>query len=301
VSERLANEDGFTLIELLLVCVLMIVVLGATLTTLSSFQTNASVNERQNDAQDEARRSIDGLARELRNLASPVNYDPDAIKRFEADDLIVQSVGETRPPGSSNSRNTQYVRYCYDQANDVVYRQELTWTSSTAPDVPGATPCPGDGWGNQQVVAGEITNDARPLFTYNGATARTITEIHASLFVDLERSARPKETSVETTVFLRNQNRNPIARFTAAPTADGAILLNGSESEDPEERALTYFWYDADRSNLLVGQGIVYSYLPPSRGPRRVFLRVEDPAKLDSSAPIQTVCVPGGGFTCVDD
>jgi type II secretory pathway pseudopilin PulG len=298
MSDRLAMEDGFTLIELLLVCVLMIVVLGATLTTLSSFQTNASVNERQNDAQDEARRSIDTLARELRNLASPVNYDPDAIKRFEPDDLIVQSVAETRPPGSSNARNTQYVRYCYDQPNDVVYRQELAWTGSTAPDVPNGTPCPAGGWGSQRVVAGEVANDARPLFTYNGTTARTITEIQSSLFVDVDRTARPKESSIETTVFLRNQNRNPIARFTAAPSADGAILLNGSESEDPEERALTYFWYDADRGNLLVGQGIVYSYLPPTRGPRRVFLRVEDPATLDSTAPIQTVCVPGGSLTC---
>jgi type II secretory pathway pseudopilin PulG len=298
MSDRLAMEDGFTLIELLLVCVLMIVVLGATLTTLSSFQTNASVNERQNDAQDEARRSIDTLARELRNLASPVNYDPDAIKRFEPDDLIVQSVAETRPPGSSNARNTQYVRYCYDQPNDVVYRQELAWTGSTAPDVPNGTPCPAGGWGSQRVVAGAVANDARPLFTYNGTTARTITEIQSSLFVDVDRTARPKESSIETTVFLRNQNRNPIARFTAAPSADGAILLNGSESEDPEERALTYFWYDADRGNLLVGQGIVYSYLPPTRGPRRVFLRVEDPATLDSTAPIQTVCVPGGSLTC---
>lgn len=298
MSERLGMEEGFTLIELLLVCVLMIVVLGATLTTLSSFQTNASVNERQNDAQDEARRSIEALARELRNLASPVNYDPDAIKRFEPDDLIVQSVAETREPGSSNSRNTQYVRYCYDQPTDVVYRQALTWTTLTAPAVPAGETCPAGGWGTQRAVASEVTNDTRPLFVYNGTTARTITEIHASLFVDLDRDARPKETAIATTVFLRNQNRNPIARFTAAPTADGAILLNGSESEDPEERALSYFWYDADRSNMLVGEGIVYSYPPPSRGPRRVFLRVEDPARLDSTAPTQTICVPGGGFTC---
>ena len=291
-------EDGFTLIELLLVCVLMIVVLGATLTTLSSFQTNASVNERQNDAQDEARRSIDALARELRNLASPVNYDPDAIKRFEADDMIVQSVATTREPDSSNARNTQYVRYCYDQANDLVYRQALTWETLFAPEVPSGETCPAGGWGSQRVVAGEVANDARPLFTYNGTTARTITEIQASLFIDLDREARPKETTLATTVFLRNQNRNPIARFTVAPGTDGAILLNGSESEDPEERELRYFWYDADRGDMLVGEGIVYSYLPPTRGPRQVFLRVEDPAELESTAPVQTVCVPGGGFTC---
>jgi len=296
---RLQAEDGFTLVELLLVSVLMLVVLGATLTTLTSFQTNASVNEQVNDAQDEARRSIDGLARELRNLASPVNYDPDAIKRFEGDDLIVQSVADTRPPGSSNSRNTQYVRYCVDQDDDVVYRQTRTWTVATAPAVPSGTDCPSaSGWTSTRVVAHEVVNDSRPLFTYNSTSARTITEIHTSLFVDLERARRPKETAISTTVFLRNQNRVPIARFTAAPTADGAILLNGSESEDPEERALTYFWYDPDRNPQLVGQGIVFTYTPPARGNRRVYLRVEDPATLESVAPTQTVCVPGGGVTC---
>ena len=295
---RLQAEDGFTLVELLFVSVLMLIVLGATLTTLTSFQTNASVNEKVNDAQDEARRSIDGLARELRNLASPVNYDPDAIKRHEANDLIVQSVADTRPTGSSNSRNTQYVRYCVDQEDDVVYRQTRTWTEAIAPDPPTGTDCPSStDWTESRVVAHQVVNDSRPLFTYNSTDPRAITEIHTSLFVDLDREARPKEVPITTTVFLRNQNRLPIARFTAAPTADGAILLNGSESEDPEERALTYFWYDPDRTPSLVGQGIVFTYTPPERGLTRVYLRVEDPATLEHTAPTQTVCVPGGD-TC---
>ena len=46
------REDGFTLVEVLIVSVLMIVVLGATLTTFDSFQRNVSTNERQNTAQD---------------------------------------------------------------------------------------------------------------------------------------------------------------------------------------------------------------------------------------------------------
>src|SRR5688572_18754197 len=103
------EESGFTLIELLLVCTLMLVVMGATLTTFESFQKNTDINTRQNEAQEEARRSIDYLARELRNLASPTDYDPNSVKRAEAHDLIVQSVGADRPAGSENLRNTQYV------------------------------------------------------------------------------------------------------------------------------------------------------------------------------------------------
>src|SRR5687768_4297460 len=121
---RLAREEaGFTLIELLLACVLMLVILGATLTTLNSFQSNAETNARQNDSQEEARRATDRLARELRNLASPTNEEPEAIKRALPQDLIVQSVADVRPAGSLNARNTQYVRYCYDAATSRVYRQ----------------------------------------------------------------------------------------------------------------------------------------------------------------------------------
>ena len=116
MTRLVRQQSGFTLIEMLLVSTLMIVVLGATLTTFDSFQKNAAANTKQNEAQEEARRSIDYLARELRNLASPTNYDPDSVKRAEPDDLIVQSVASNRPAGSENLRNTQFVRYCYNQA-----------------------------------------------------------------------------------------------------------------------------------------------------------------------------------------
>ena len=83
MSRLVREENGFTLVELLIVCVVMLVVLGATLTTLNSFQSNAETNARVNDSQDEARRATDQLARDLRNLASPTNEQPLAIKRAE--------------------------------------------------------------------------------------------------------------------------------------------------------------------------------------------------------------------------
>jgi prepilin-type N-terminal cleavage/methylation domain-containing protein len=292
-----ADESGFTLIELLVASVLMLVVLGATLTTFESFGSNAETNSRQNDAQDEARRSIDALARELRNLASPTNEQPEAVKRAEPQDLIVQSVATVRPAGSLNTRNTQYVRYCYAAAQRRLYRQRLTWMGATDPPYPTGAGCPASGWGASQIVANDLVNGVRPIFTYNSATLSNVTEIHSNLWVDVNPGRRPRETAIQTTVFLRNQNRVPIARFSAAPTA-GGVLLNGSESEDPEERALRYFWYDPAVSTTVPrGEGIVWEYpVPP--GPRTVYLVVKDPADLSSQAPSQTVCVPGSGVTC---
>jgi type II secretory pathway component PulJ len=305
VNRLIRDESGFTLVELLVTCVLMLVVLGATLTALESFQSNAETNVRQNDSQDEARRATDLLARDLRNLASPTDEEPLAIKRAEAQDLIVQSVAEVRPAGSLNQRNTQYVRYCYDAAEREVVRQRLTWTTHEDPPFPTATECSaagGGGWPITDAAAQDVVNDGRPLFTYNATDPFRITEIHTSLYVDVNPGRRPRETSLFTTVFLRNQNRRPVARFSAV--RDGtSIVLNGSDSEDPEERALYYEWYDADVLDAdgrptMIGQGIVYVYTPATPGDHSVYLVVKDQADLSSEAPRQTVCVPGGTVTC---
>ncbi|MGH2848910.1 MAG: prepilin-type N-terminal cleavage/methylation domain-containing protein [Thermoleophilaceae bacterium] len=301
MSRLTRDESGFTLIEILLVCVLMLIVMGATLTTFESFVSNSQVNADQNDAQQEARRSIDYLARELRNLASPVEGQPNSIKRAEAHDLIVQSVGATRPTGSANVRNIQYVRYCYNQSTSTVVRQRMTWTEAEAPPVPSGTACPDPEWPNTDFAA-NIVNGARPLFTYtwDGTDLTTVTEVHSSLWVDVNPGRRPVETTLSTTVFLRNQNREPTAKFSAAPTADGKILLNGSESTDPEVRSLRYFWYQGEGSDTdpNVGEGIVYEWDPLGFGNHRVYLKVLDPADLEGQADTQTVCVPGGGETC---
>jgi type II secretory pathway pseudopilin PulG len=296
---RLAREEsGFTLVELLLASVLMLVILGATLTTIDTFGRNADVNNRQNDAQEESRRATEQLAKELRNLASPTDYDPKAIKRAMAQDLIVQSVADTKPAGSLNARNTQFVRYCYDKANSRVIRQRLTWTTATDPAFPSSTDCSMSttGWATYEVVAQNVVNDARPLFTYNSTDVLRISEIHTSLYVDVNPGTRPTETSLFTTVFLRNQNRAPVARFSAVRSGT-SIILNGSDSEDPEERALYYEWYKSGSPPQQIGEGIVYIY-PAPPGDNTVFLRVKDQADLSNDAPEQTVCIPGGSPSC---
>jgi len=175
--------------------------------------------------------------------------------------------------------------------------------------MPSATACPSTpapgGWDTESVAAENIVNGARPVFTYNSTQATAITEVRASLFADATPGRLPGEVELETSVFLRNQNRAPIARFTAAVSGP-SILLNGSQSEDPEQKALEYYWYDEGVSSSscgvlppevpqtgCVGQGIIFNYSPSSSGTKRVYLVVRDPAGLTQTAATQQVCVSG--------
>lgn len=294
---RLGCERGFTLFEVMTAMTMMAGVTGATLTTLSSFETTTRANGIQNDAQQEARRATTELAAELRNLASPTDELPQAVERAGAGDLVFLSVGSKKPDGSLNAENTRRVRYCLDAAQGRLWRQQQTWTTATAPALPVDTACPAPtstGWGAGEVAAAQVRNGARPVFAYNSTEPTAITEIRTTLHVDADPNADPREATVETGVFLRNQNRSPTSSFTA--TVSGPqVLLNGSDSSDPEGKALAYEWYDA---GALVGEGIVLTYSPSQPGTHTVQLKVKDPAGLSSTAPAQTVCIVSEATPC---
>jgi prepilin-type N-terminal cleavage/methylation domain-containing protein len=103
----LADERGVTLVELLVVLSLSVVVMGATFTTFSQFEQTTGSNQRQNDAQDQVRVGLDGLARELRNLASPTDQLPEAVVLAQPSDLVFQSVTcpRARVPTSPGDRS----------------------------------------------------------------------------------------------------------------------------------------------------------------------------------------------------
>jgi type II secretory pathway component PulJ len=292
---RLGEEQGMTLVEVLMASVLMLVVLGATLTTFNNFERNVKTNEQQNEAQEQARRAMDLMARDLRNLASPTPYLPLAVDRHEPVDLIFQSEGKDKPAGSLNAQNTTRVRYCVNAVEDRLYRQTQTWTSALPPDMPGATDCPGPGWTTTIAVADEIVNEARSLFTYNAVERAAITEVSAQVFVDVDPGRTPAEVTLQSSVFLRNQNRAPTASFSWASMPGGNVFLNASESTDPEEKALGFEWWDMQESKK-VGEGIVFTYKPPAAGWRDIKLIVRD-ASLEAVAT-ENVCANGTGVVC---
>ncbi len=277
------SEDGFTLVEVLIAAVLMIVVLGATLTALTSFQRNTQTNQRQNDGQEQARRTLDLIARDLRNLASPVHERPEAIDRNGALDLIVQSEG-SGTGGSSNARNTMRIRFCLGPDRRL-YRMVQTWTSATIPNAPSTTVCPGTGWTTSTVVAENVVNGTRPIFTYNAAGLQDITEVSAALYVDVNPGKPPAETELQSSVYLRNQNRKPTALF-SVEVLSGSIVLNASESTDPEEKALIYSW---KIDNVPAGSGILLTK-PVTAGNHTVWLEVSDGPLSDDET--HTICVP---------
>jgi type II secretory pathway component PulJ len=280
---QLGSEEGFTLVEVLIAAVLMIVVLGATLTALTSFQKNASTNQRQNDGQEQARRSLDLMARDLRNLASPVIERPLAVDRNLAQDLIVQSEGRGAG-GSLNARNTQRVRFCL-APDSRLYRSVQTWTTAAIPNAPATTACPGTGWTTSAVVAEDVVNGTRPIFTYNAVALQDITEVSSTLYVDVNPGKPPAETELQSSVYLRNQNRTPEALF-SVEVVNGSILLNASESTDPEEKALIYSW---KIDNVAVGSGILLTK-PVSAGNHTVRLDISDGVLTDDET--HTICVP---------
>jgi type II secretory pathway pseudopilin PulG len=297
VRDLLADEAGLTLVEMLVVLIVSLIVMGATLTTFSQFEQTTATNQRQNDAQDQVRVGIDGLARELRNLASPTDALPEAVVRAAPADLVFQSV---------SSSATRRVRDCLDAPTRRVWRQVQFAPFSD----PSTSLCPDTAWGSQRASIENVVNGARPVFSYNAATLTAITEIGASLWVDVDLDAKPAETALQTSVFLRNQNRRPLAAFTVAVAGSG-MVLNGSDSTDPEAKALEYYWYDAGQADNLcdplpdevpqvgcVGAGIVFNYAPPAPGSRTLSLVVRDPAGLTDQAGSQTVCFPGVGVTC---
>lgn len=286
---RLRQEAGVTLVEVLVASALMVVVTGASLSVLEGFVRLTGTNEARNDSQEQARLASERLNRELRNLASPTNALPQAVELAESDDLVFQSVGATRPAGSTNARNTQRVRYCLRPATRELWRAAQTWTGPTAPPLPDTGECPG-GWPNATVASPHVTNGSgRALWRYNAADREDITAIRTDLYVDADTARPPGETRLQSGVFLRNQNRRPTASFTAV-LQGGEVLLNASDSLDPEGEQLTYDWTIDGTARAAQG---VTTRLAVAPGSTHTFaLTVTDPAFLSTTSAPRTVAVP---------
>lgn len=303
---RLRDEAGFTLPEVLTVTLLSIVILGATLTSFTGFERNARANQLQNESQDLVRTLMDRQANELRNLASPQDSTSadqrKVLDKIGSYDIIFKTVDRVKPDGTQNERNIRRVRYCLQGGTTgpgTLYVQSQTWTAPTAPAVPpaatgetAACPDPSTEWQSTKVAAQNISNRYgsvdRPIWRYNATDPLQITAIREELYVDTTPGTAPVESKLLSGVFLRNQNREPLAVISVRIDANRRLVLNGSGSSDPEGKPLAYSW-TLDNATP-AKQGLTVNYDNVSVGDHTVRLTVNDGA-LSATAE-QAVYVP---------
>jgi type II secretory pathway pseudopilin PulG len=248
-------ESGWTLVELLVAMTLMLIVLSATLNALDVFGQTTRRTTLTNDQQESARRTVDLLTRQLRNLASPTTGVP-TIAYADPFKIVFQTTDPSK----------QWVAYCLQTsgANNASATDSILWYQTFAnsnPNAPSPTPgdtsCPDSGsWSNSQQVVRNITNTngtARPLFIYSSYAATdlatpvsdrsSVIRVNTSLFSDIDVNKSPAETELSSEAFLRNQNQPPKAAFQAFPSGN-TYTLDGGSSTDPEGRTLKMDWYE---------------------------------------------------------
>jgi len=294
MRSRLADERGLTLTELLVASALMIIISAAALTTFEQFIRLGQASDTKLNQQDRVRNAMSGIVRELRDVAASPDR-PHAIERVDDNDIIFKTVSDGGATGA-NTMHLQRVRYCLDlqDRNSATLRQQIqTWETPTAPPIPSTASCPAPGWSESKVVAEHITNMAgsqnRAVFNYRYSASGEVQSIVVGLFLDADPFHDPRESRLESSVFLRNQNRLPVARFTATPTGIGHLFLNASDSMDPEDQPLEVRWYDGDK---LVGRGQVFEYNAKTRGTHMITLEVQDVGELVSRMGPVAVDVP---------
>jgi prepilin-type N-terminal cleavage/methylation domain-containing protein len=302
MTGRMRSQDGFTLVELLVVMFLSIIMLSAVLVTFESFVKRTDRNARLNEAQAATRQTVDQLARDLRNLASPSPEKPQAIDSAAPYDLIFQTVNPVAG-SSANKTNVQRVRYCLDApatGDAILWAQTQTWSTLTPAAMPAINGCPSTaaGWTGTRALVRGVTNrtGSRPLFLYNAAIKTDITAIATQLWSRNPQDSEPRVGLLRTQVYLRNQNQAPVASFTSTPTGSGHVLLNGSNSRDTEEDELRYDWYLGSSPDCRsgtppppTGSGVVYD-MNAGVGTKTITLIVYDSAGL-CTTQTQTVTV----------
>jgi type II secretory pathway pseudopilin PulG len=251
MTRALRRDDGFTMVELLLVCVISLLIFGATVTAWTSIYRSNRTVESQNDNAESARVALDRAARQLRNLANPTVNAITTIKLADDYDFVFQ----TSDPSKT------WVRYCVDapgtsgatlwesEGDDAVTTAMTTGCPSTAP------------WDRKTAVVRGVTNQLggidRNVFTYecsvdapatcpaSSSEYSKITNVGMNLWVDSNVKDRVSELNVSTGVFLRNQNESPTASVSKPQKlSQRRWILNGSGSSDPEGRTLEYFWFE---------------------------------------------------------
>lgn len=262
MTRSLRAQTGFTLIELLLSMTLMLIVLGATLTSWDGFVTRQAKATRLQEQQDAVRVAMDRMIAQLRNLANPVIASQNTIDTAEDYKLIFQTTDPAK----------QWVMYCVDATTRTLWYQ-VSGVLATNPNVNPEmrTGCPSNKttasaaapnyWATTLRISASVTNGtSRPAFSYttvdasSGAASPLATPVSAAnkprvkavsadLWVDNDPGDDPPETELRSGVYLRNQNQAPTARFGVQQLTGKKYTFSASGSSDPEQRTLQYNWY----------------------------------------------------------
>lgn len=294
------EQSGFSLVELLMAMSLITVVVMATISAFASFHKNERVNRLHNESQEQARIALERLSSQLRNLASPKDRIPESVEKAEPFDLVFLTVDAVKPVGSLNARNIKRVRYCVGDAvggKAPLIRQQQTWQVVDPPPSFSTAGCPNAIWGNSSTVVEDVVNTTQgtpvPIFSYTPGPfpLPDITAIRAELMVDVNPGKSPSAVSLGSGVFLRNQNRLPIASCTAKHAGTGfQVALNGSGSEDPEGFNMkSYTWKANGNPTNPPLTGVVAIWNAPTTGTHTFELTVEDQGGLTDTATCSAV------------
>ena len=247
------HEHGFTIVELLVTMAMALVVFGATLSVLEVFQRHNVYAQRRNENQDNARNAMDRIARSLRDVIAPASEFAGALETAGEYSTMFQTVDTSPGEYGANKRHAMRVRYClYDKepSNELLLEQRQRSIEEPLPSAPASECIPGaSGWTTTTLVE-HVTNRAggqkRPLFTYSASEAPQVVSVEINLYLELAPGQHPGETELMSGVSLRNANRKPVAKFKANFFAgkNEQVVLNASESEDPDGLALTYKWWE---------------------------------------------------------
>ncbi len=290
---------------------LMLVVFGATLSVLDVFQSDSRLDNLRNESQDNARTTIDALARELRNGAAPSTLTPGALEEAGKYRIVFQTIEPTTNaigPLDKNKTNAIRVRYCLDNShpsNEILWKQTLKWETESAPPLPtGASTkeCPDPNtadYATKTQAAQHIVNrsgaQTRAAFNYIPAgvpaNVSQITTVEPNLYLDVNPGKpHPGETQLTSAIDLRNENRPPEAFFTATELGKGIVQLNASQSTDPDGLALSYKWWDNGVALASTSPVTETSELTP--GSSQTFkLEVTTPSGLSATAPTVTLTI----------